>query len=250
MLSEGRSGSTWLASLANNTGQMGNCSEWLGSEKYEKKLSEFDPGEFFALALERARTPNDRFAIKIFPRHIYEINKKLGFDFIRRCREEHDTTIVVLRRRDRLRQAVSFVRSVQTRKWTSELPAENKEYYDFESICRAYFYVSQSYQYWDSYLGICGYQSDSFVYEDLVGNPAPFLDLLSERLDVWPNFELESEIKVQRDGTTVKWLERFAKDVQKYGVVSASPPHVALNLKDRERLESKVLRKFRGLLRK
>ena len=106
MLSEGRSGSNWLGSMANNTEMMGHLNEWLGREYFERDFKEYSADEVFDQVMQNARTENDRLAIKIFPRHIYTVYQNLGFDFIRRCMQEHETKVILLKRRDSLAQAI------------------------------------------------------------------------------------------------------------------------------------------------
>ena len=256
LLSEGRSGSNWLSSMANNSKVMGQCSEWLGREYFDKDLREFGEDEFFDVVLEKAKTDNDRFAIKIFPRHVHSIYLNIGFDFIHKCMQEHETKLVVLKRRDTLAQAISWVRGIQTKQWTSRNTKNGKEAYDFPAICRAYFYISRSYQYWDAYLGVNQYDFDSFVYEDLLPDPAGYLESLTEFLDVNYEGEWETELRIQRDNKTNDWLERFREDVKKQGVIGYSGPFGAYGSfsldeprvqSSRKRQAKAVVKKFKGI---
>lgn len=222
MLSEGRSGSNWLGSMANKTGQMGYLSEWLGSEYHDKKISAYSADEFFDAVMEKAQSKNGRFAIKVFPRHLHNIYRNLGFDFIRRCLREHDTKLVLLTRQDTIGQAISFVRGIQTGQWTSRNKKAGDEKYDFENICRAYFFISRSNQYWDAHLGVNQFPHDRFTYEELLDDPTPFLLNLQEALDVDGKFEFRTDLRIQRDTLSQEWREKFREDVKNRDIVGLS----------------------------
>ncbi|MEZ5776770.1 MAG: Stf0 family sulfotransferase [Paracoccaceae bacterium] len=222
ILSEARSGTSWLASLANATGVMGQCKEWLGTEHYEKPVAEMAPEEFYAAVFDKASTENGRFAIKMFPRHLHYVRHTLGFDFVRRCVADHSVKIMCLTRRERLKQAVSFVRSIQTAQWASHTEKKGEERYDFEALCQAYFYIGRSYMYWESYLQLLGLPHETFVYEDLIGDPSAFMNPIREALEVDVNTDWKSNFRIQRDEMTEEWMSRFQSDAQKHDVVALS----------------------------
>ena len=222
MLSEGRSGSNWLGSMANTTKKLGHMTEWLGKEYHDKNIDQYTVDEFVGMVMGKAVSENGRFAIKIFPRHIHYVNSRLGFDFIKKCIAEHETKVIFLTRRDTFAQAISFVRGIQTRQWTSRKEKQGREEYDFDALCRAYFYVSRSNQYWDAYLGVNEMDHERFVYEDLLSDPTPLLELIATALDVQEKLEWNTDLKIQRDGKSKEWLDRFREDVKYKNVVSLS----------------------------
>jgi LPS sulfotransferase NodH len=213
MLTEGRSGSSWLSSLANSTGRLGNSSEWIDRKVLGVRLESLSAGEFFRLVLDRAKSDNDRFAVKLFPRHIYLANQLYGFDFIRRCLDEHSTRLVVLRRNDRVRQAISLARGRMTRQYRSILKPKQEPKYDFDLICRCYFFIERSYAFWQSYLDLLSLPHDLFIYEDMQHDPSPFLRAISEHLGVEPPDAAHSDLRVQRDALTEQWVARFEDDL-------------------------------------
>ena len=168
---------------------------------------------FSLLVLARSRTENDRFAVKVFPRHLYLVSDTYGFDFIDRLMKEHDTKLIFLRRNDRVRQAVSFARGLMTRQWRSDSVAKRMAAYDFPTICRCYFYIEQSYSFWQHYLGLRCLSHETVIYEDLLGDPSAYLSMLSEHLDVPPPTKPQTTLTIQRDETTEAWAEKFNRDV-------------------------------------
>ena len=252
LLSEGRSGSNWLSSMSNNTKRMGRCTEWLGREYFDREFKTFSEKEFIAAVFENAVTQNDRFAIKIFPRHLYSVYMNVGFDFLRKCLEEHDTKLMLLKRRDTMSQAISWVRGMQTRQWTSRSPKKEEEFYDFAAICRAYFYINRSYQYWDAYLGVNGYEYESHVYEDLLPDPTPYLNSLVEFLEVDHDGDWNTELRIQRDNKTQEWLERFREDIKTKEIIGYSGPFGAYESfsKEQPRAPSGKKRRAKSALKK
>jgi LPS sulfotransferase NodH len=217
MLTEGRSGSSWLGSLTNASGIMGSSSEWL-SDPSLREVS--NSAEFFSRVLSKASTPNGCFAVKVFPRHLYATNYKHGFDFIRRCMAEHDTKIIVLFRKDRVRQAISLARASITRQWDSRREVKKDLKYDFDFICRCYFFIDQSYAFWRSYIELLELPHDIFFYEDLVPDPAPFIRSVSCHLGIKPPEAPRSEFRVQRDSVTEEWTAQFRKDLAERDILS------------------------------
>jgi LPS sulfotransferase NodH len=219
LLTEARSGSEWLGSLANNTGRMGISEEWIDSHFLGVKLRDLSGDDFFSLVLARSRTENDRFAVKVFPRHLYLASDIYGFDFVDRCMKERDTKLIFLRRNDRVRQAVSFARGLMTRQWRSDSVAKRMAAYDFPTICRCYFRIEQSYSFWQHYLGLRSLPHESVVYEDLLADPSAYLRMLSEHLDVETPMKPQTTLAIQRDDSTEAWVEKFNQDALSRNIV-------------------------------
>lgn len=225
-LTEGRSGSNWIGSLANATGQMGMSDEWADPEQLGVPLKSLTPPEFVARVLDLSSTDNGRFGIKIFPRHLQEIHHVYGLDFVRELVRHHDLALILLTRRDRLRQAVSFAKARMTNQWRSDREKQGSAQYDFDLICRCYFYIERSYAYWRSYLQITALPFDEFEYENLVEDVHPFLFRLAQVLDVATPTTPTTELRVQRDEQSEEWLARFREDVGNGDVVGPSGLYV------------------------
>lgn len=179
VLTEGRSGSNWLGSLTRNAG-MGNSGEWLARKQSGIDLSEIEFEDYVQKVLELGSSKNGCFYVKIFPKHLLATYRHFKRDFIREVCQRHDTKILILTRRDRLRQAISLSRGHQTSQWTSKEKSKRDAAYDFDQISRYYFMIGQSYEFWNSYIEVLGYPSERFVYEDLIEIRTRFL-LLSPR---------------------------------------------------------------------
>jgi LPS sulfotransferase NodH len=213
LLSACRSGSTWLSDLANASGTMGRCDEWLQLSHLSAPARSYTPDSHFDEILRKASGENGRFAVKVFPAEYYKVHGLFGYDFVRRACVERGAVPVLLRRRDLLGQAISFRRGVQTGTWhSSDGRAAAEPRYDYAELCEAVFYLSRSMQFWTAYLLAMGLDHVEFVYEDLLDDPGPYLDHLAGSLGVARVTPATSRLSMLRDDTTEAWRTRFLAD--------------------------------------
>ena len=239
VLTTGRSGSTWLNSITKPTGRMGVSSEWLGFENLEKPWKAYNAQSYYDYIMQNSSTPNGRFCIKIFPRHLRHSQACFNFDFIRKCAREHDVKFYLLTREDRLGQSISLLRARQSKAWVNKgenTPdiSKHRMRYNFRRLSRIYFEIGQAYDFWRSYLGINAIQHEAFVYEDLLPDPTPFVESVAKHLCVPPPDTIETKLKIQRDDLTLEWRQRFMEDIKQKGVHpdSYNLPHPAPTLKN------------------
>ncbi|UCI31619.1 Stf0 family sulfotransferase [Mesorhizobium sp. B4-1-4] len=226
ILTEARSGSEWLGSLANSTGLFGKSAEWLDTANLGCKPKSFD--ELMSAVIDRGGTANGRFAVKLFPRHLHWSQAKYGADFLAECLRRHAMGLVLLERRDRLRQAISYCRAKASGRWRSTDGADLVPQYDFAGICQAYFLIEQSYAFWEAYLRMTDLPYDHFFYEDLLDDPRPYVASVARQLSIeMPNREFKTNLRLQRDNHTEDWAERFQNDVKSQGLLAHLPKRVA-----------------------
>jgi LPS sulfotransferase NodH len=127
MLTEARSGSNWLGSLANGTEQMGILKEWLDPAKFGMPLKSLDVESFLQRLVSLSSTSNNRFALKLFPGYLLAAHRALGIDVIEALSKRYDVSLVKLTRHDRIAQAVSLVKAAKTRQWTSNILSPPRE---------------------------------------------------------------------------------------------------------------------------
>lgn len=211
ILTEARSGSTWLTSLIQSTGIMGMPDEWLDWRTLGQRPDTLQ--DYIDAVVARGSTPNGRFAVKIFPRHLHFARLKYGIDFIEECRRRFDVNLLRLDRNDRLRQTISFVRGRATGQWTSRSEAKVPVAYSFKDICETFFRIERSYAFWNAYLGMKSLPHETFIYENLIADPRPFVDAAARMLGVVFEGELRSSLGIQRDETTEAWVARFKEDI-------------------------------------
>ncbi len=221
ILSMPRSGSSWLASLTNASGTMGTADEWLDFGHLTPPKGPKGRPLLNAKTLQSASTENGHFALKIFPRQLLQVIDEYEFDFIRRALREHDTKLVFWERTDRKAQAVSLVRAMQTGRWHTGQPAAKTPKYNFGALAQAYFHICRGYEFWRTYLALQGFPFQSFTYEDLQHNPAPYLESVASHFGA-PVPMPESPHKIQRDPTTQAWLARFEEDLKAHGIPASA----------------------------
>ncbi|MER9332023.1 Stf0 family sulfotransferase [Mesorhizobium sp. M0488] len=227
ILAEARSGSEWLASLANSTGLLGKSREWLDPDHLGFKPKSFE--DLHRAVIDRGGTANGRFAVKLFPRHLHWSQAKYGADFLAECIRRHAMGLVLLERRDRLRQAISYCRAKVTGHWKSTMDGKDLvPQYDFAVLCQVYFRLEQSYAFWEAYLRMADLPYDHLFYEDLVDDPRPYLASVARLLSVeMPDCEFETNLRLQRDTYTEEWVERFKDDAKSKGVLAHMPDKMA-----------------------
>jgi LPS sulfotransferase NodH/glycosyltransferase involved in cell wall biosynthesis len=119
-----RCGSTLLTDLILQTGQMGNPIEWFNphSFAYINKLYGYDPTNFdnyIHKLLTEQRSDNGVFGAEI---EYSQLNKFFAVDKIWDYFDIDNTKIIFLNRKDKVKQAVSFYRAMNTGLWHSRTP--------------------------------------------------------------------------------------------------------------------------------
>lgn len=213
LLSEARSGSNWLGTLAESTGEMGHLEEWFLPQRLGTDLHTLSWPAFIDRVFQGSSTLNGRFAVKIFPNQLQAASRHFGLDFIAETCKTHETAVIFLHRRDRIRQAISLARARSTQQWRSGYENQGVAKYDFLDICACYSQIEQSNGYWRSYLDLSGLHYKEFVYEDLLADHSSYFKHLSDVLDVPISRPLETALRIQRDDTTEDWLQRFRTEL-------------------------------------
>lgn len=222
ILSEGRSGTNWLESLTKDTGVLGNSAEWVDATQLNVKPQITSCAKYIDLILEHASTENKFFMIKMFPRHLYWFEAAYGVDLIDVLTEDHELAFILITRKDRLRQAISFSRALQNSAWTSLGEKKKKERYDFSQIYRCYIGIEESYTFWRNYLKIKQLPYKHFAYEDLLPNPEPFMHSVASHANVTNARYSASALQIQRDDITEEWMKKFCEDAKRENVIKCS----------------------------
>lgn len=215
LLSEGRTGSSWLTGMANSSGVLGDCKEWFAA--HSEGLSYKDcatPDEFLDSLVQLASGKNDVFMVKIFPPHHRKFHRKYGCDPIRLLREKHEIQIITLARRDTLGQAISFAKAYQSKAWGGVEQKLREPEYDFDMICRFFVQARHSAEHWQTYLDLQGIEAAHLIYEDLLPDGRAFLDIAAAHCGVAPLPPIQSKRPLQRNATSEEWRTRFHRDIQ------------------------------------
>lgn len=226
ILTEGRSGSNWLGSLISGTGTLGISREWFARRGLGDTPAPATGAELIQEVLTRASTPNEFFAIKLFPAHVHRFDQIYEYDLIHSLNSQHNILFIRLTRNDRIRQAVSYARGLQTKLWTAASHKKKGEvHYDFETICRCYFMIDRAYSYWESYCHLRKLNHMHFSYEQMLPNPRPFVDAVAAHAGVANIVLPESRHSIERDEKTEEWVMRFQEELMVSDIVRASTTH-------------------------
>jgi LPS sulfotransferase NodH len=128
-------------------------------------------------------------------------------------------SFIWMRRRDRLRQAVSWVRAEQTQRWSSQQAegAEGSEpAYDAESIASALGRIEQQEMRWESLLSSQGADPLPVFYEDfcrdVTGGLARVLRFLGLEFDLEAN-PIRPRLQKQAGSSSQTWVRRARADL-------------------------------------
>jgi LPS sulfotransferase NodH len=207
-----RSGSNLLCELLFATGLAGAPTELFHPnfvQVLEERWEVDSVDEYVRLLLARKTGPNGVFGAKA--------NWGQYQDFFGDAdpRERFpDLRLIYTCRRDHLRQAVSWVRALQTARWisTHEHPRQEREAtYDPEHITRLLGRVAREEQAWNELFDRFGVEPLRVVYEDLVSDHDRTVRRALEFIGVHPPAQLglEPTLEPLADATSDEWVERY-----------------------------------------
>lgn len=115
-----------------------------------------------------------------------------------------------LRRRDRIRQAVSFARALQTDKWASTEPGNGVlPAYRRDDIEKALGRVSAEDDAWAGFFERFRLEPSVIWYEDLAANTGAIIDEITSVLKLRPSRDWRSSLKGQSDALNDDWVSMF-----------------------------------------
>lgn len=204
-----RTGSTLLALDLLRSGRMGAPLEYCNPRyihQYAGRLGAVTLGGYLE-ALQRVRTsPNGIFGVKLMRAH---------YDLLRSPSAEGRFTpdfVIRLQRRDRLAQAISLTRAMQTGSWVSGAPQTMEAQFDFDAIHRSITYLQGQEEAWDRLLSGMDIPILDIAYEDFVEDSPSHLSSIFRLAGVTDgNLPIADipELKVQRDHETEIWYQRY-----------------------------------------
>lgn len=223
-LTEGRSGSSWLGKLCNQTGVLGVSSEWVDPRILGVSHKSVSGEEYVDKITTAGSSENGFFALKLFPRHVHWFQLHFSFDLISFLRDIHDIRIITVKRKNRVEQAVSFARAMQSGAWSSTQSELQTPRYDFDQISRCYFMIERSYNFWNSYLTLRNLDYDAFDYEDMLHDPTPFVQAVARHAGIMDLPPFHSDTDIQRNKSTNDWKARFLAEAEIADIINASTP--------------------------
>ena len=227
-----RSGSTLLAALLEDTGELGKPLAETFRIRVEaeavRRRSFASYGQYLEHALAVSATPNGVVGIKLMWRHLARVMTELrrsGSGTV-----DNDGTLlarhfpglsqfVLTQRRDLIAQAVSWAIADQTDQWRSAHRGNGQEpQYSFRQIYMLHQNVVADNYGWESWFAANGIEPRRVVYEDWVADPQAIVDDLSALILGSPLHETPAGNLPARQTTTrnEEWRARYKEDLSRY----------------------------------
>lgn len=231
-----RSGSTLLCALLDGTGVAGRPQEFFERlahsglprqprEYFERvedpKLLELlaptdpgrpDPGDPIPQALAEGTTENGVFAAKLMWTHLLDLAERLGQPADAALLREHfpDPRYVHVTRRDKIAQAVSLWRAVQTRAWRAGEVTENgNAVYHAGAIGYLAGQLSDHDDAWRTWFSANRIEPLRIVYEELAADTSGVTSEVLDHLGVGPAEIPDPPLRRQGDDRSERWVERY-----------------------------------------
>jgi trehalose 2-sulfotransferase len=214
-----RSGSTYLCRLLGQSGLLGTPSEVLNPgfdlRAFKNRFKASSPADYIAELIGRRTAKSGVFGLKAHFENFEGFLKEYPalLDVL------SPVTYIYINRRDRVAQAVSMARALQTNQWSSQGQEGKKPElrYNRELIANAMKEVELQDAGWLNWFKAKNITPFRLTYEDLIADPAGTVQRVVEHLRV-QNAERD-EVKVppvekQGDDTNQEWIERFRRETE------------------------------------
>ena len=231
-----RSGSTLLCALLEGTGVAGRPHEFferLSHSGLPRQPREYfegvddaeivellaptdpgapDPSDPIPRALEEGTTPNGVFAAKLMWTHLHDLAERLGRppDAALLADRFPAPHYVHVTRGDKVAQAVSLWRAVQTRAWRAgEVTSSGEAVYHGRAIGHLAAALDEQDAAWRSWFATHGIEPLTVVYEDLAADLQTMTAGVLDHLGEGPADIPEPPLRRQGDDRSTRWVERY-----------------------------------------
>jgi LPS sulfotransferase NodH len=217
-----RCGSTFLCSQLWSTGVLGAPAEYLniGATRMSRdimmgRLRVRTPEEYFKKLLACRTSGNGVFGIKV---HFPDLEAAMLW-YPPMLRLLSPTAYIYFQRRDKLAQAVSMAKAIQTNAWQS---LDNKDctrlVYDAALIAQCLKEIQRQNFGWVRWFETNNVKPFSLYYEDLVADPVSLVRKVAKLLDVQndkPDKICLPVLERQADQINADWISRFRRERDK-----------------------------------
>ena len=210
-----RSGSSLLCELLGNTGLAGAPAEFFHPDKMaalSERWGVETQDDYVRELLARKTSPNGVFGLKAhwgqYKPCFGEADPRAAFP---------NAQLLFITRRDRLRQAISWVRALQTLKWaTHDNPRPRPEVFDADHITQQLVRIDREEEIWESMFLEWGIEPHRVVYEEFVAeqeqNVRDVLGILG--VDAPGVLDLPAPVLGrQADALSDEWTERYLAEI-------------------------------------
>jgi trehalose 2-sulfotransferase len=205
-----RSGSNLLCQWLTSTGMLGQPLEYFNGSARRILTDPNYPDSRKAQIqwiLTKAATPNLIYGLKLFASHNTAVSTELDW-----TRVLPHLKYVYLERRDRLGQAISWVRAIQTSQYRSTQPIKDETRYDATMIYERLAAIEWEHAHWVDFFMRRRIKPLRIVYEDSVQEPQRTVGLVAAafNLDSQARVDLSRvDLAIQRDAVNLEWRTRY-----------------------------------------
>lgn len=222
-----RCGSSLLAEALKNTGIAGRPEEyfWQGDEVFwQERWGVSSYTDYLKAALGQGTTTNGVFGAKIMWGYFDDVVNKLRHIPLYSEKTAPDLLSAVfpnlhyiwITRRDKVRQAISHWKAIQTGVWTwsTDEPsvAAEEPAFNFEAIDSLIQEITKHESAWQGYFAACEVQPYTVIYEELVtAYEVTARDILQYLCISCPEYLkfAERQMKQQADAISEEWVQRY-----------------------------------------
>jgi LPS sulfotransferase NodH len=213
---EPRSGSSFLGYVLASTEVLGRPLEYFNAPAM-RKIAGFgdypeEPERQLEAVIARGATANGVYGVKVFGNHRERMQaagwtqRLPGLSFVR------------LERRDRLGQAISLVRALQTGRWTAHEEPLAEAAYDRAAIDRTLRYLDEAEARWSSYFACNDTPVLHLIYEDVAAAPQSAAEAVARLVGLAGPAQVDErrlkDAVIQRDALSEAWRARFTAEMQ------------------------------------
>lgn len=232
-----RSGSWMLCSALTETGIAGKPAEYFGQTLWEEitfsralgKIT--DVRDFMSNLLEGCTTPNGVFGTKLPANHTGTFLRRASeaagrpLTSLKEGFELHFPNLhyLLLKREDKLAQAVSLYRAAMTGQWRLAAggePTTRPIEYDYYGIARCYQHILASNAYWEGFFTTHNISPLTLTYEELVNEYESSMRRILASLGLPWHRTPPPRTARQADERSREWAERFKTE----GLPAPEPP--------------------------
>jgi LPS sulfotransferase NodH len=206
-----RSGSSLLCELLGSTGLAGAPAEFFHPDKMRMLQDRWEAptlDDYLRELLARKTSPNGVFGAKA---HLGQYDPLFGDSDPRGFLPSPQ--LVLITRRDRLRQAISWVRALQTQRWVNrDAPEERPAVFDAEHIGRKMRRIEREEERWEALFDRHAIEPHRVVYEDFVGAQAETVRGVLDTMGVEAPADLHLPPPIhdrQADRLSDEWVDRY-----------------------------------------
>ena len=210
-----RSGSTFLSLELWRTGALGAPVEYTNEAfigPLRQRLAVHSNKSQYWRGVKTLRTsPNGVFSYKMFMTNYLEcadIDKELLQQF-------SADQVVYLTRKDRLAQAISHAKAIQTGVWYADAKSKIEPVYHYNQIKECLAMIDRQLDFWEKLFELTETPVHRIEYEDLLCNSSSVVTKVANFLEVEisPKSKINvPHLKVQRDSYSDDWTMRFLEE--------------------------------------